>query len=462
MTISQTITLLAFCVLTGSYTWGMRGTIVGGERGAMLPGAALALVLLHAGGSVPVAAGFPIAAAVGAAGMFFGGAQTYGDTIALTHEQDGSVRFFARLGLAIKGSVWFGIFAGMLGFSVGAMAGRYALWETILFVCVLPVVKWLGVMICNTPYKPKENKFPRLYFSRTRREVWGGMLFVFLYILAFSFVKHEWMTVLLAGFGFVFGALGFWLGNLFQTFADRRLSKQWIGGWKWMECVFGGVGALGVGLGWSLLYDSELQRYVYQITAHSGVWSPFPETTETLMAFIWLILLALYLVRYGMRSSFGQFLNRTEDVWIWPVFCYVPLFLALTGNQFFAELFSSFGIVFVLAEKIAFASRKKYAQVPLAPVLQGVLILFSAVILAVQLFAYSHMSAYALWVLYLLPYLLTELYIAFNPIRLRARVEKTGSLRAAFAEIGSHRSWMAYACVCTAVLLIWGKSYFLV
>ena len=123
MTFSHAVLVIVLCLFAGSYTWGMRGTILGGERGAMLPGAVLALILLYAGGSLPLTAAFPLSAVVGAAGMFFGGSQTYGETISLTREADGSLRRYGRLGLAVKGAGWFGVFGGIFSFGVSAWSG---------------------------------------------------------------------------------------------------------------------------------------------------------------------------------------------------------------------------------------------------------------------------------------------------------------------------------------------------
>lgn len=463
MTILQVLSVMLFCFLTGSFTWGMRGTIIGGERGAMLPGAALAMALIYAGGHVPVAATYPMAASIGAAGMFFGGMQTYGETISMTHDKSFETRLFGRFGLAIKGAGWFGLFGGIFGLGIGAMAGRLELWETVLFVGLLPVVKWLGILLLNIPYNPKKNKFPKLYFSRSRFEHWGGVLFVLLYILAFSFVKHEWLSVLMTGFGFVFGALGFVIGNFFQCFADVHLPRSWIGGWKWMECVFGGLGGVGVALGWCLFYGSEVRHYAFEITAHSGPWLPFPEKTNTLFAYIWMLLLALYAARYLFRpdKKIGKVFTRLEDVLIWPVFCYIPLFLAFTGNRFFGQIFSSFILLFALAERITFGSQKRYASVAGANVLQTLLFVGAAFVLAWQLFKDVDFTAYEIWMLYMLVYLITEFYVAIDPVHLPRRVRENGSLRLAFREMGSHRSWLLYATACVIALLILGKRYFM-
>ena len=467
MTFSHVLFVLLLCVLTGSFTWGMRGTILGGERGAMLPGAALAMVLLFAGGSAPVAAAFPLAASIGAAGMFFGGSQTYGETIGMTKDADEKIRLMGQIGLAVKGAGWFGIFGGILGFGVGAMAGRYAIWETVLFVVLLPVMRILGALLINAPFAPKENVFPKFYFSKTRREVWGGMLLTFVYILVFSACKREWFTILLALFGFLFGALGFFTGNLLQNYADAHLSDEWISGWKLMECTFGAIGAFGVGFCWCLFYGHFGSRYAYEIIAHSGAWSPLSDKAETVLGFIWLVLLALFIARYWFPHPKGKKDDRlakrlygAEDVLIWPLFCLVPLFLAAIGDAFFANLFCFFGMFYLLPDKIVFGGKKHFEKMPIAPVLHVGLIVVSAILLFVQLFLDAKPGAYAVWMLYTLGYLLVMLLITLDPIRVAALTREHGSFKKAVLSIKTEPTWLAYAGVSVIALMVLGKFYF--
>lgn len=467
MTFSHILFVLLLCVLTGSYTWGMRGTLLGGERGAMLPGAALALVLLYSGGSAPMATAFPMAASIGAAAMFFGGSQTYGETIGLTNASDAASRKHGYVGLAIKGAVWFAVFGGLLGFGLGVMAGRYALWETELFVVLLPIVRGLGIMLLNTPANPKKQDHPRFYFSESRREVWGGMVFIVLLILVFCACKGEWFPILLCLFGLVFGGVGFFLGNLFRSFADAHLSKTRISGWKAMECSFGAIGALGIGLCWCLFFGPFVSRYAYEITAHSGAWTPFPTKVYTLLAFIWLLCVALFIARYWFRHPGGKKTSRmsrivygAEDVLIYPIFCLLPLLFAMLGDVFFSQLFIGFGMFYLLPDKIVFGTKKKKDQTRYTTILHCVLILASAAILFAQLFFEVTFSAYAAWILWLAAYLIVTYLIRFDPIRLRSLKQKEGSFKAALQTLGTEPSWLIYAGVCVVTLIILGKPYF--
>lgn len=220
MSVGMLIFVVILATVAGSYTWGMRGTIIGGEKGAVLPGAVLGLIFAFACNSLPVSTLFMIPAAAGGAAMFFGGAHTYGETIGLSYDKDKKIRHWARFGLFIKGANWFGIFGGIIALCFAMMAGRFKLWEIILFVALLPVAKWLGFFLLNWPQKPSENKFPKIYFSRKRFEIWGGMFMLCVYIALFAAIKKEWFAVIMTVVGFISGGLGFFVGNHFQT--DRK------------------------------------------------------------------------------------------------------------------------------------------------------------------------------------------------------------------------------------------------
>ncbi len=45
MSLSDMILCVFLTTLAASYGWGMRGSLIGGEKGAMLPGALIGLIL---------------------------------------------------------------------------------------------------------------------------------------------------------------------------------------------------------------------------------------------------------------------------------------------------------------------------------------------------------------------------------------------------------------------------------
>ncbi|MCL1952151.1 MAG: hypothetical protein FWF60_04920, partial [Oscillospiraceae bacterium] len=72
---------IAISTVALSYGWGMRGTTLGGEKGAMLPGALMGLLLALFSGSPFLREHFYLLGAAGALGMYFGGSMSYMQTI---------------------------------------------------------------------------------------------------------------------------------------------------------------------------------------------------------------------------------------------------------------------------------------------------------------------------------------------------------------------------------------------
>ena len=107
-----------------SYGWGMRGTLIGHGKGAMLPGAILGMCVAFLSGNALLADNWPILAALGAAGMFFGGGMAYGQTIGLVINEAPAPHFWRGvLGLSLKGFLWFGIAGAYLGMGTQAVFG---------------------------------------------------------------------------------------------------------------------------------------------------------------------------------------------------------------------------------------------------------------------------------------------------------------------------------------------------
>src|SRR6187200_2994440 len=100
--------------MAGGMGWGIRGQY-GHETGAMMTGllVGLTLILLFCSRWTPL--GAVRAAAMMTVAIGFGGSETYGQTVGLTHDPplvgNWAALSWGLLGLAIKGGVWIG-FAG--------------------------------------------------------------------------------------------------------------------------------------------------------------------------------------------------------------------------------------------------------------------------------------------------------------------------------------------------------------
>src|SRR5579862_3446627 len=118
---------LAMPSIAMSLGWGLRGQF-GGPRGAMAPGAmvALALVLTVRERIGPRQAW--LAAAAGALGFAIGGEETYMQTVGLTHQH--ATALWATMGLLVKGAEW----GGLGGLFIGAALGgrRYSAAQLLL------------------------------------------------------------------------------------------------------------------------------------------------------------------------------------------------------------------------------------------------------------------------------------------------------------------------------------------
>ncbi len=504
MSVGLIIFTVVLATVAGSYTWGMRGTIIGGEKGAVLPGAALGLIFAFACNSLPVSSLFMIPAAVGGCAMFIGGAHTYGETIGMSYDENKKIRYKGRTGLFIKGANWFGVFGGVMGICFAAMAGRFRLWEIALFVLLFPAVKWLGVFVLNWPQKPAQNKLPKIYFSKKRFEIWGGTLFLCIYIAVFAAIKREWFAVIMTVVGFISGGLGFFIGNHFQTAtkAEREDGKYilgalqrkgFVGSWKFMEFTLGALGGLGTSLCFCLCYDRFVSVYVSEIALHGGPVPLMGEKTHNILTFVWILLLLFYTLRFAIPepknyrpeveekyrsgaialdkyedlmayssdkkpSRFAKALYGMEEYIIWPVFCYVPMFLSLSGNIHAAEIISFFLVFWLLADKIIFDG--KHGDEKGAIVLCAVLAITTLASLAVQLFTTYKFTAFQTFIMYSISYELAEIYLAYNPAKMSALMKEHGSFGKALLATKSGLTVRGFSLLCVATMIIMGYFYF--
>ena len=263
---------LIFPALAGAMAWGIRGQY-GHETGAMMAGLLVGTVLLllfrPEGDSLSAARA--IAWCTIAIGI--GGSMTYGQTVGYTHDPDLVGRWpalwWGMLGLAIKGGIWAG-FAGLfLGMALSGIRYRalelLAVWLGVLGLCAL------GIWVLNEPYDLANRLLPRVYFSdswlwepgkelKPRREVWGGLLFAFASLAAYTkWARTDPLAWRLALCAFAAGAIGFPLGQSVQAWhawnTELFASSPWsrleplINWWNFMETIFGSVIGAGLGLG---------------------------------------------------------------------------------------------------------------------------------------------------------------------------------------------------------------------
>lgn len=257
----------------GAMGWGIRGQY-GHETGAMIAGLLVSLVVVL--GLRPGARTLPAfrAVALGAVGVGFGGAMTYGQTLGLTHDAtlvgNWSALRWGLLGVGIKGALWIGFFGALLGMGLGGV--RYRSRELLVLMLALVGVAWLGTWLLNAPFDPANRVLPRLYFSadwywqpdaadlRPRREVWGGLLLALAALGAYvGRFRSDGLALRLLGWGVLGGAIGFPLGQCLQAFhawnphvfahGAWATIDPYVNWWNAMETTFGAVMGAAVAFG---------------------------------------------------------------------------------------------------------------------------------------------------------------------------------------------------------------------
>lgn len=299
------IWVLLVGMLAISYGWGMRGSLIGHGHGAMLPGALLGFFFAAAGRALGVPGMWEhswVFCGVGAAAMFYGGDMTYGQTIGMSHEEDPHSYHHGMLGLYLKGLFWFGVAAGMLGIAVSAVCrGLYPDWALIGGALLIFPLRTLGIKLMNRPHAPEKGILPKLYFSKTRPECWGGCLFVWLELLAVMIAFGDWQSIVISVLAAIGGGTGWYVGNQMYIWSSRpfangklflgRLNRAgFVGGWKMMECTIGAAGGLfAIGAFW-LVYGCGNTAWDVSRFARLDA----PETWTTILGAVWVALVLLY------------------------------------------------------------------------------------------------------------------------------------------------------------------------
>ncbi len=447
--------IVALTTLAASYGWGMRGCMIGGEKGAMLPGAYIGLLFARFSGSAIIRENFWIFAAAGALGMFFGGTETYGQTLGFIVNKKPPVNYAKGMqGVILKGALWFGVFGAFLGMSLTAMTGEIYKPSDIIVLCALIIpLRLLGILIFNSPYKPKDKKFPRLYFSVDRREEWGGNLLLLAALVILMSIRRDSYSLLLCAVGAVSGAVGWAVGiNLFYItkhplkngrFIFGSLQKKgYIDNWKIMEWTLGAFGGFGLSLAFCLNFDA-LKKITGTIEKNGGLWNPLGGANFMLSWIAATLILLTVLQHFFYNKATVKFKNklkyeRAGKAFEWleqPFYCYLPLMLILLGGVNMAQIISFFAMFWVIAEKSYF---ERFAALKFRLFWFVVLVGGSAAVFINELFLHNSYGIWQTWLLYCIGYELLELCWTWRPDAFALAKKKTeagGKLLRAFGSV---------------------------
>ena len=331
--------------MAGGMGWGIRGQY-GHETGAMIAGVLVGftVVLLF----IPDASSLHAARVVAltAIGISFGGSETYGQTVGLTHDApligNWPALGWGLLGLFIKGGIWIGFAGAFLG--MGLSGTRYRPLAMALLMAGLLLLMYVGVRALNEPFDPANRVLPRLYFShdwywkadadfKPRREIWGGLLLAYIGLTGYAWwVRRDHLATSMALVGFVAGGVGFPLGQCVQAFHAWNpcfftkgllgILEPYMNWWNMMEISFGTI------FGAILAAGLWLNRHLIpsEATDDRVVISPLIEL-PLVAAYIGLLIWADFLGS-GFVSIFGA---KTMTIAALPL-------IGILGGRFFPYL----------------------------------------------------------------------------------------------------------------------------
>ena len=457
---------LVASMLCMSFGWGMRGSAIGGEKGAMLPGALLGVVCTWYTGSELLMENVFLFAAACALGYFYGGMETYGSTMGLVIMHD-NPRYNPSLGylaLAFKGAIWGGLGAGFLGMSFSAVSGVVYKWyDIVVFFALIPLLQQIGYRIFNTPYDPENDRMPKICFSEKRREEWGRNLMVIAALLVLMVLRKDLFAIIMWIGGTVAGSVGWAVGI---TLFDKQLhplknGKRMFGrlseygiidGWKIMEFTQGCFNGLIIGiafiLGWPIAANN-----LEQAESVGRLRQILPQNVDATLSWLFcgLIIASMFLFIF----PFKKVSENTLELFERPCYMVAPLCLIMLGSTKMAEIICCFTMYFVVVQHDGIERFSKFKHIKL---IRTVLVLIGAVILTVQ--ALRGFTLPETWTFYCIGYLVFDFAAHFHPARVKANRRRSTSFKEFIVSFGSDITVQPFFWLLAVIMLIFGHINF--
>ena len=477
METQNVLAFLAISMVTMCFGWGMRGSAIGGEKGAMLPGAFMGILCVWYTGSDLLMENVFLFAAACALGYFYGGMEPYGSTMSLVlhHDQPRYNPSLGYLALAFKGSIWSGLGSAFLGISFSAMSGVVYKWyDFVIFFALVPLVQEIGYRIFNTPYDPEHGRMPKVCFSKDSREEWGRNLVIVAGLLVMMAVRRDYFGILMWIGGALAGSVG-WVVAIF--FYDKeinplkngkRLFGKWdeaniIDGWKIMEFTQGCFHGLGIAgafaLGWPIA-----AKNLEQAEAAGKLWYELPEKVDTTLSWVFcaLIILTIFLFIIPYRRNgnkitraFGEVDMNIVEVLERPCYMVGPLCLVMLGSNLMAEIICCFTMYYVIAQHDGLERYWDYKGIKFIRIF---LILLGAVLLAIQ--AVRGYTLWETWVFYCVGYILFDAVAFLRPKRIKENKAKSKSFKKFLIAFGGDLTVLPFFYILMAGLLVFGYANF--
>ena len=361
MMIFIAVIVAAFAV---SYGWGIRGFVIGGEKGALLPGALLGFFIAFFTLGDMGHEYYLFYTAAGALSMFYGGTETYAQTMSYLLSRDVKGPYYNQLkkgviGIFLKGGLWFAIPGFTLSMLSGALTGKYSVTEIVLTFALFPVVSIIGTRIFNYPYDKKKGIFPKLYFSLDRREEWGSNVMIILLLTVLTVINRDFISLGAGAVGFITGGMGFLIGLILYDIERRPMGKKFFGrfsekgyidGWKIMEHAFGAFSG-----GAMMLYFALNSSYYTEALQNVNRESLLLGNSGIIFAVIPLILLVFTALQYPLIKILeGRNKNVNTNIFEIierPLWSAVPLIFIFLGSSYAAAFGAFMTLAYALCEK---------------------------------------------------------------------------------------------------------------
>lgn len=362
----KTLFFIVTVSIAVSYGWGMRGMIIGGERGAVLPGALLGMFLALFSGNEMIADNFYIFAAAGALGMAYGGFEPYADTMSfiLKHEKEDYNPKKGYLGLMLKGTNWFGICGAVLGMCFSAVSGAYYKpLSLVIFIVLIPVMQAVGIKIFNKPFDRDKKIFPKIYLSHDSREEWGGNLVTLVCLLIFTLANRDLYAFFFSLVGIFGGAVGWCIAIKMYDFQlhPMKNGKYFFGktqpiidGWKIMEYSLGAFNGLCFSIYFFATKNTMLAERMSVAEHNGGFINAMGDKGSLVFAYVTVAVIFLTAVQYIDAKPIKKIPFRFFELAERAAMFALPMIGVMLGSKKMSELVAFFMIVCFASEKVIF------------------------------------------------------------------------------------------------------------
>ena len=399
------ILFIAVSTVAMSYGWGMRGTTLGGEKGAMLPGALMGLMLALFSGSPFLREHFYLLSAAGALGIYFGGSMSYMQSIGLGSDKNPPEDLKRGLtGIFVKGSIWFGIFGAVVGMFLTFLTRGYDLKAVVMIFGCMPAAGLMGSQLFDRPFDAEKGIHPKIYFSRNRPEGMGVLFGILVELVVFAAIYKDSVALWLTLGSTVSGGAGFVLAQLMNIrskypnkkgwqFLGKFHRRGWIDTWKIAECSYGAFAGLGISTTFVLIANFSPKYQTYASI------SSVPEMLDIkawILPAIFVALLGIDLLKYVIRRpktekelrymrSRGWMSDAELELalqkagkeptkgWLlyekightaeFPIYCFIPLLFLFLGSSEVAKLVSFYVLYYVILEHQLFERFKRFKTI---------------------------------------------------------------------------------------------------